>query len=95
MSRMSKTATLKEARAAKAKVAQLLSGRPEVNGVGITRDGDGYAVKLNLVSRNGSPKVPKTVDGVPVRVERVGRIAKRARVSSGTAGSSRSSARTA
>jgi hypothetical protein len=92
---MSKTATLKEARAAKAKVAQLVSGHPGVNGLGITRDGDGYAVKLNLSSRNGSAGLPKRIDGVPVRIETVGPIAKRKRVSSGTAGSSRSSARTA
>jgi hypothetical protein len=92
---VSKSATLQEARAAKAKVAQLVSGHPAVNGVGITRVGDGYAVKLNLSSPNGTAGLPKQVDGVPVRIETVGPIAKRKRVSSGTAGSSRSSARRA
>jgi hypothetical protein len=74
---MSKTATLKEARAAKAKVAQLMSGHPEVNGVGITRDGDGYAVKLNLSGRTKADLLPKQIDGVPVRIETVGAIRKR------------------
>ena len=74
---MSKTATLKEARAAKAKVAQLVSGHPDVNGVGITRDGDGYAVKLNLSGRTKANPLPKQIDGVPVRIETVGAIRKR------------------
>ena len=92
---MAKSATLQQARAAKAKVARLVGDHPDVNGVGITRLGDGYAVKLNLSSPNGKAGLPRQVDGVPVRVETVGTIAKRRRVSSGTAGSSRSSARSA
>jgi hypothetical protein len=74
---MSKTATLKEARAAKAKAAELVKGHPAVNGVGITRDGDGYAVKLNLSSRPKADPLPKQIDGVPVRIETVGPIRKR------------------
>jgi hypothetical protein len=74
---MSKTATLKEARAAKAKAAELVKGHPAVNGVGITRDGDGYAVKLNLSTRPKADPLPKQIDGVPVHIETVGSIKKR------------------
>src|SRR5207237_4056499 len=66
---MNKTATLKEARAAKAKVAQMVSGHPDVNGVGITRDGNGYAVKLNLSGRTNAAPLPTQLDGVKVRIE--------------------------
>ncbi len=47
-------------------------------GVGITRIGEGYGVKLNL---EGPPapdaNLPNDVDGVPIRVEVVGAIRKR------------------
>ncbi len=41
-------ATLHEARAAKTKVLAAFGGDPSVVGVGITRIGEGYGVKLNL-----------------------------------------------
>src|SRR5437763_1728031 len=66
---MPKSATLQQARAAKAKVVRMVGDHPEVNGVGITRVGDGYVVKLNLSSPNGKTGLPKQIDGVPVRVE--------------------------
>jgi hypothetical protein len=74
---MSKTATLQQARAAKAKAARMVSGHPDVNGVGITRDGDGYAVKLNLSARSKADPLPRQIDGVKVRTEVVGSIRKR------------------
>ena len=46
-----------------------------VQGVGITRVDDGYAVKLNLSGRP-EREVPRELDGVPVIVEVVGRIVK-------------------
>jgi hypothetical protein len=68
--------TLEEARAAKAKVAQILHELPLV-GIGITRVGEGYGVKVNL-SRCVSPaQLPTHVDGVPLQVEVVGEIRKR------------------
>jgi hypothetical protein len=71
-------ATLAEARRAKDSVADLLQHRAEVNGVGITRLDDGYAVKVNLAS---SPEpdflLPASVNGVPVTWEVVGEIRKR------------------
>jgi hypothetical protein len=68
-------ATLDEARAAKEKVRATLADRPEVTGIGITRDGDGYAVKVDLAKP--CPAVPPEVGGVPVRAEIVGRVRKR------------------
>jgi hypothetical protein len=74
-----KPATLSQARAAKAKVAELMKGSDAVNGVGIARQGAGYAVKLNLVRPVKTDAVPSRVDGVPVKVEVVGQIEKRTR----------------
>ena len=62
------------ARAAKARVSSLLAGDARVNGVGITRAADRYAVRVNVVSGADVPDLPETVDGVPVRVAVVGRI---------------------
>jgi hypothetical protein len=46
-----------------------------VVGVGITRVGDGYGVKVNLQAQPGpSVKLPEKVEGVPVRVEVVGTL---------------------
>jgi hypothetical protein len=67
-------AGLEEARAAKAKLAAALEGRPEVNGIGIAPAGDGYELKVNL--RAPAP-VPEDVDGVPVRAAVVGDITSR------------------
>jgi hypothetical protein len=74
-----KPATLSQARAAKAKVVELMKGSDAVNGVGIARQGAGYAVKLNLVRPAKTDAVPSWVDGVPVKVEVVGQIEKRSR----------------
>jgi hypothetical protein len=66
--------TLDEARAAKDKAKELFTANV---GVGITRIGDGYAVKVNL--RNPIPdnaSMPKSIDGVPVQFEVVGEIHK-------------------
>ena len=68
-------ATLDEARAAKEKVRATLADRPEVTGIGITRHGTGYAVKVDLAKACAA--VPPEVGGVPVHTEIVGRIRKR------------------
>lgn len=48
-----------------------------VVGVGITRIGDGYGVKVNLeTSPAADVDLPDKIDGVPVRVEVVGKIRK-------------------
>ena len=67
--------SLTRARAAKKKAAAQFERVADVNGVGITRVGDGYGLKVNLAS---TPKrwgaLPGEVDGVPVTVEVVGPI---------------------
>lgn len=70
--------TIERARAAKAAAKAELARVPGVSGVGLTKVGAGYALKLNL--REALPpsvKVPRSIDGVPVRVEVVGPIRKR------------------
>ena len=68
-------ATLDQARAAKEKVREALADRPEVTGIGITRHGDGYAVKVDLAAP--CTAVPPEMGGVPVHSEIVGRVRKR------------------
>ncbi|MFN0016702.1 MAG: hypothetical protein ACKVP0_00500 [Pirellulaceae bacterium] len=70
------TTTLEEARAAKPKAAALLAALPVV-GVGITRIGDGYGLKVNLSEIVATGAVPEQVDGVPIKTEMVGTIRKR------------------
>lgn len=62
--------TLEQAQVAKIKVKRLLAGAAEVAGIGVTRVGDDYAVKVNL-SAPGA-EIPDNIDGVPVRVEVTG-----------------------
>ena len=72
---MVKTATIDEARAAKARALEIFRRLGAVASVGITRVDDGYGLKVNLREplRSGvSP--PTTVEGVPVHVEVVGSI---------------------
>lgn len=69
---------IETARAAKAKALSLFANLAHVNGVGITRVGQGYGVKVNL---SDSPAegvlLPDQVDGVPLLIEFVGPISKR------------------
>ena len=75
---MDKACTLDKARAAKAPAAEAFGRLAEVVGVGITRIGKGYGLKVNL-SRlpPGANSLPCEIAGVPVRVEVVGKIRKR------------------
>jgi hypothetical protein len=70
------TATLEQARAAKPKAAVLLAALPVV-GIGITRIGDGYGLKVNLSEGVADDAVPQHVDCVPIKTEVVGEIRKR------------------
>ncbi len=70
-----KGAGLDEARAAKERAKSIFAGRALVVGIGVTRIGDGYGVKVNL----GAPPppdadLPEMIDGVPIRIEVVGTI---------------------
>ena len=73
-----KSSTLDQARSAKQRALSAFSQLADVVGVGITRHGDGYAVKVNLRHPPATGvDLPKDIDGVPVKVEVVGSIAKR------------------
>lgn len=68
--------TIDDARAAKAKAKVRLAKVPGLVGVGLTRQGGGYAVKVNL-QYDQRDLVPDQVAGVPLVVEVVGRVQKR------------------
>lgn len=66
-------ATLEQARAAKAKLAEALVDVPEVDTLGIALLDGGFGVKVNLVMATAFP-IPDEIDGVPVLVVIVGSI---------------------
>ncbi len=66
--------TLDQARAAKPRAVVVLAAFPVV-GIGITRVGEGYGLKVNLSEACDS--VPAEIDGVPLKSEVVGKIVKR------------------
>jgi hypothetical protein len=71
------THTIDEARAAKARAHEVFSRLAAVVGVGITRIGAGYGVKVNLREQPAvGVTLPQTIDDVPVRVEVVGPLRK-------------------
>ena len=66
------------ARAAKNLAKAALAAIPGIVGIGITKIGKGYGLKVNLRSKlPPGIEVPKTIGGVPVQVEIVGTIRKR------------------
>ena len=70
-----KTTGLDEARAAKERAKAIFAGKASVVGIGITRVGDGYGVKVNLDAPPATDaEFPETIDGVPIRIEVVGPI---------------------
>jgi len=70
--------TLDEARAAKSRAQEVFEALVEVVGIGITRVGNGYGLKVNLLAPPPAGAVlPSEVDGVPVRLEVVGQPTKR------------------
>jgi hypothetical protein len=70
--------SLEQARAAKKSAKALLAALPGVVGVGITKVGEDYALKVNLRERlPQGVSAPERIGDVPVRVEIVGRIVKR------------------
>ena len=75
---MADLSKLDRARAAKARAHKVFSKLADVVGVGITTIGSEYGLKVNVSSPPpSSTTLPKEVDGVPVRVEVVGKIRKR------------------
>jgi hypothetical protein len=70
--------SIDQARRAKESAKSALADLPGVVGVGLTKIGDDYAVKVNLrEALPGGVSVPKQIEGVPVCVEVVGAIRKR------------------
>ena len=67
--------TLDAARAAKASALRRFARVPEINGIGLSRRGDGYAVKINCETEP-SVEIPNSIDGVEVITEIVGKIRK-------------------
>jgi hypothetical protein len=64
-----------QARAAKDAAKQVLADVPGVVGIGLTKRGDDYALKVNLQSDlPEGVEVPERIHGVPVTVEIVGRV---------------------
>ncbi len=72
---------LEQARAAKALAKELFGRFGVVNGIGLTRLGDRYAVKVNFATEPvipGDGTLPREIAGVPVVVQVVGSIHKQA-----------------
>lgn len=78
------TTSIEDARRAKPKATRAAKTCAAVVGVGLTKIGGSYAVKVNL--REAAPaaaKLPRTIDGVRVLYEVVGPIARRANAGGG------------
>lgn len=72
--------TIEAARAVKAKARELIEALVPVEGVGITRVGDAYAVKINVAQDiDAKLAIPEEVDGVPIVVQVTGRVRKQGR----------------
>ena len=57
----------------KSRIHDLVAAMAEVTGVGITRIGEGYGVKVNLRSAPASDvRIPDSFEGVPIWLEVVG-----------------------
>jgi hypothetical protein len=71
--------TIEAVRDAKARAHETFAKLGKVVGVGITRMGSGFGLKVNLqrAPKIGTP-LPAEIDGVPVSVEVVGEIRPRA-----------------
>lgn len=67
------TVTLQQAKAVKEKASKEFR-RPGVVGVGITKVGKDYGIKVNVRSVADANSFPKRIDGVPVKVEVTGSI---------------------
>jgi hypothetical protein len=74
---MAESLQLIEARSAKEKAKQIFSRYGFVNGIGLTRLGGRYAVKVNFETEPfDSANLPEEIEGVPVVVRIVGPLHK-------------------
>lgn len=69
--------TIAQVRAAKSEVRRSLGTDVDIVGVGIARAGRGYGLKVNVARLPKGRHLPKSIAGIPVRFEVVGRIRKR------------------
>jgi len=67
--------TLEKARAAKAAAVRRLGNIDGINGIGLSRRGAGYAIKVNCETELPE-EIPNRIEGVDVVVEVVGKIRK-------------------
>lgn len=68
------SADLQRARAIRDQLTERLRDQPVVNGIGIARRPDGWAVKVNLVRPAPQLRLPSQIDGVEIQTEVVGPI---------------------
>jgi hypothetical protein len=75
---MAKVISLDRARAAKQVAKRLFAQDANVVGIGITRVGKGFGLKVNLTSATGAPPtLPAELEDVPLVVEVVGPLQRR------------------
>jgi len=70
-------ASLEQARRAKAELSARVADNSVIAGSGLARREGGWGVKVNVVRAAPELPIPADVDGVPVTVEVVGRVAAR------------------
>jgi hypothetical protein len=71
------TVSIERARAAKELAKARLAGVSGVVGIGLTKIGNSYGIKINLSQPPENPAaIPDVIEGVPVCWEIVGRIAR-------------------
>lgn len=68
--------SLDQARKARDALSRKLEGLEGLVGIGITKSGEDYAVKVNVDSLPEKP-IPESIAGVAVKLEVVGKIRKR------------------
>lgn len=73
---LTESSDLREARDAKGRAREVFSRFGRVNGVGITRQGGRYAVKVNFEAEPPIGDLPREIAGVPVVFQVVGKIHK-------------------
>lgn len=71
---MNTSTSLTQARLAKSKATEMLSHVDGIVGIGLTQQGEYYAVKINLDRALPPGTVPEQIDGIAVLVEVVGSI---------------------
>lgn len=65
------------ARDAKKKAKEIFQGLGSIHGIGLTRQGDHYAVKVSFEAEPQDwSRVPKDIDGVPMVVRVIGPLHK-------------------